>query len=94
MANARNLSPYVLLGFGVAGVSYLSTRNNRQKAMDTLQRMKARTMKVWSKQKLAAEMPLLEKAGHPDPYDIGDNRMVDEGAMFSVNYYNQNEQQR
>ncbi|GKU84434.1 hypothetical protein [Niallia sp. NCCP-28] len=33
---------------------------------------------------------LLVKAGNPDPEDIGDNNMVNEGAMYSVNYYNKN----
>lgn len=32
---------------------------------------------------------LLKKAGHPHPYDEGDNNMVDEGAMYSVKYYNE-----
>ncbi|MFT8319681.1 MAG: hypothetical protein ABF649_02115 [Bacillus sp. (in: firmicutes)] len=31
---------------------------------------------------------LLNKAGNPDPEDIGDNNMVNEGAMYSVSYYN------
>jgi len=33
---------------------------------------------------------LLVKAGNPDPEDIGDNNMVNEGAMYSVHYYNKN----
>jgi len=93
MANGRGLSPYVLLGVGVAGVSYLSTRNNREKAIRAFQTLKEKTMQLWSKRAPGPEIPLLEKAGHPDPYDIGDNRMVEEGALFSVKYYNQKEQQ-
>ena len=27
--------------------------------------------------------------GHPDPYDVEDNKMVSEGAQTSVHYYNQ-----
>ena len=34
-----------------------------------------------------------EKLGHPDPHNIEDNKMVDEGAMYSVNYYNETVQQ-
>lgn len=93
MANGRGLSPYVLLGVGVAGVSYLSSRNNRDKAIQAFKSIKEKTMKLWSRQEAKPEIPLLEKAGHPDPYDIGDNRMVEEGAMFSVQYYNEKEQQ-
>ena len=29
------------------------------------------------------------KAGHSDPYDLQDNKMVSEGAQTSVHYYNQ-----
>ncbi|MDX1771417.1 MAG: hypothetical protein R3328_07820, partial [Planococcaceae bacterium] len=28
------------------------------------------------------------KQGHSDPHDVDDNTMVDEGAMTSVQYYN------
>lgn len=89
MANSRGLSPYLLLGVGVAGVSYLSVRNNRQKVVQAFQKVK----EMWGKQQSKPEIPLLKKAGHPDPHDIPDNRMVDEGALFSVNYYNHKEQQ-
>jgi hypothetical protein len=34
---------------------------------------------------------LIKKAGHPHPHDEGDNNMVSEGAMYSVNYYNEQE---
>jgi hypothetical protein len=27
--------------------------------------------------------------GHPDPHDVADNKMVNEGAMTSVQYYNE-----
>lgn len=30
----------------------------------------------------------VEKAGHPDPYDYEDTKMVEEGSMYPVNYYN------
>ncbi|KMK74752.1 hypothetical protein [Alkalihalobacillus pseudalcaliphilus] len=29
------------------------------------------------------------RMGHPDPYDIEDQKMVDEGALYSVKHYNQ-----
>jgi len=35
----------------------------------------------------------MQKAGHPDPHDIEDARMVGEGAQYSVDYYNREEQQ-
>jgi len=36
----------------------------------------------------------LTSAGHPDPHDIPDNNMVDEGAMTSVQYYNEEVQDK
>ena len=36
----------------------------------------------------APKEDLFSKAGNPAPDDIGDNNMVNEGAMYSVNYYN------
>jgi hypothetical protein len=34
----------------------------------------------------------IHKAGHPDPMDIEDNKMVSEGSMFPVQYYNEKKQ--
>ncbi|WHY74155.1 hypothetical protein [Fictibacillus enclensis] len=30
----------------------------------------------------------VKKAGHPDPYDYEDTKMVEEGSVYPVNYYN------
>lgn len=30
----------------------------------------------------------VEKSGHPDPEDVPDNKMVDEGSQYGVQYYN------
>lgn len=34
----------------------------------------------------------IQKAGHPDPMDTEDNKMVSEGSMFPVQYYNEKKQ--
>ncbi|RCK09633.1 hypothetical protein DT075_35985 [Bacillus licheniformis] len=31
----------------------------------------------------------VEKAGHPSPHDIEDNKMVSEGSMYPVQYYDE-----
>ncbi|MFJ7679532.1 hypothetical protein ACIQXQ_15945 [Peribacillus sp. NPDC097198] len=82
MALAKNV---VLLGVGVAGVSFLS-KTNRGKAKNVWSSAKTKAMSFWNKRQSVD--PLIEKAGHPDPYDHEDSKMVDEGAMYSVNYYN------
>lgn len=84
MALGRNV---VLLGVGVAGVLFLSTKTNRGKVKDIWSKAKAKTMSFWNKNHSDLD-PLIEKAGHPDPYDHEDTKMVDEGAMYGVNYYN------
>jgi hypothetical protein len=88
-ALAKKVSPFVLLGIGVAGATYVSLNNRKEKFVNTRNILKEKAMLFWPKQKPSACDSLLEKAGHPDPHDIGDNRMVDEGAMFSINYYNE-----
>ncbi|QQK80860.1 hypothetical protein HUG20_13800 [Salicibibacter cibi] len=35
------------------------------------------------------DIPLEQRIGHPDPMDIGDNKMVAEGSTYAVDYYNQ-----
>lgn len=82
MALAKNV---VLLGVGVAGVSFLS-KTNRGKLKNVWSNAKTKAMSFWNKRQTIDH--LIEKAGHPDPYDHEDNKMVDEGAMYSVNYYN------
>ena len=32
---------------------------------------------------------VIEKGGNPHPHDIEDNNMVNEGAMYAVDYYNE-----
>ena len=44
-----------------------------------------------SSTKKLASFPI-HKAGHPDPLDIEDNKMVSEGSMFPVQYYNEKKQ--
>ncbi|CAH0147099.1 hypothetical protein SRABI96_00614 [Peribacillus sp. Bi96] len=85
MALGRNV---VLLGVGVAGVSFLSTKTNRGKVKGIWFNAKDKAMSFLNRR--ASELdPVIEKAGHPDPYDHEDNKMVDEGAMYGVHYYNQ-----
>lgn len=91
MSKVNKMGPYLLLGLGAAG-AYLATRENREKAMDMVQKVKYRAMDLWgSKNQVDSE--LLKKAGHPDPHDLEDSKMVGEGAQYSVEYYNKEEQQ-
>jgi hypothetical protein len=85
-------SAYFLAGLGVAGVSYFSSKENRQKTMVSFNNLKKRAESWMNKRKHPEN--LMTKAGHPDPLDVEDNKMVDEGAQYSVNYYNKEKQQK
>lgn len=91
MGKPNKMNPYVLLGLGVAG-ALLSSKENREKAMDMVGKIKNKAMDFWGNTS-RKEPELLEKAGSPDPYDIEDAKMVGEGAQYSVEYYNKEVQQ-
>ncbi|WP_181186288.1 hypothetical protein [Alkalicoccus urumqiensis] len=66
---------------------YLSKEENRQKVAHYAKRALA---EVKGETKEDRKPDYYEKVGHSDPEDLQDNSMVDEGAQFSVNYYNEN----
>ncbi|WP_096198962.1 hypothetical protein [Bacillus sp. FJAT-45350] len=42
--------------------------------------------------KIAEELP--KRIGHPDPHDYEDNSMVDEGSIYSIQYYNEKKEKQ
>ncbi|WP_409301040.1 hypothetical protein [Peribacillus sp. SCS-155] len=87
MARSSTIKPHLLLGMGVASASFLLDKDNRTQVMGMYEKLKCRMMAMFGRRSEQC-VDMMEKAGHPDPYDFEDNRMVDEGAMYSVNYYN------
>ncbi|MCM3240078.1 hypothetical protein M3589_20600 [Heyndrickxia oleronia] len=81
----------VLAGIGIAGISYFSSKSNREKARVMMNNMKTKA-DSWLTKKKHMKSPMT-KVGHSDPYDFADNEMVSEGAMYSVDYYNVVEQE-
>ncbi|GEL07937.1 hypothetical protein [Salisediminibacterium halotolerans] len=76
------------LAVGAAAVSYyLGDEENRVKAKQWYNRAKAWALNETEDE--TYEEYMTEKVGHSHPEDIQDNTMVDEGAQFSVNYYNE-----
>lgn len=63
----------------------LSNEKRREKVFSSVRR-KENTELIQEKAPTDYEMV---KVGHSDPYDSADNQMVDEGALYSVTYYNQ-----
>jgi len=77
------LSGVALSTIGVT--SYLLKDKKRKEKMNYgIQRIKNKAKILLSRKKA-----VVEKAGHPDPYDIEDNTMVAEGSMYSVNYFDE-----
>jgi hypothetical protein len=76
----------VVAGVGASAAMWLSSRPNRLKAESTLRDWK-RKIKPSPFHK-SEELPI-EKGGNPHPLDLEDNEMVSEGAMYSVQFYNE-----
>jgi hypothetical protein len=68
----------------------LKDKSNLDKIKGFIQSVKKTVPYKSSTQKLVS-FPI-HKAGHPDPMDIEDNKMVSEGSMFPVQYYNEKKQ--
>ncbi|QKS71791.1 hypothetical protein FLK61_34530 [Paenalkalicoccus suaedae] len=76
-----------LAATAVAAASYfLGKEENRTKIKQEFNRVKAQLV---HQTKEDTDKAYEEKVGFSDPYDIQDNSMVDEGAVYSVNYYNE-----
>ncbi|MET3729611.1 hypothetical protein ABID52_003192 [Fictibacillus halophilus] len=75
---------WALIGLGTGALVWLSFKPNRIKTKMKFKDMKRRVRPHHIDR---TQLPI-NKAGHPDPMDVDDNKMVEEGAMYSVNYYN------
>lgn len=86
--NSRPLNSYLLAGVGITSILLLTSKTNRNK----LQTLTVK-MKEMLPGRLKNDTVPTDKLGHPDPHNIEDNKMVDEGAQYSVQYYNETVQQ-
>ncbi len=85
MAKGNNRS-LLLAGLAAGAYAYFSKQENRDKALVAFNNTKTKVNSYLDSQK--TNKMGMTKAGHSDPHDIDDNNMVDEGAMTSVQYYN------
>jgi len=87
----NSLKSYLLMGAGAAAVWVaLNPKNNVTKIKTFTAELKE---KITPEKFKKTNIVPVEKAGHPDPLDVEDNKMVSEGSMYGVNYYNENFQQ-
>lgn len=87
--NSRPLKSYLLVGAGLTSVGLIAFNPSRHKLVSMTKNLKSRIVSFNHKK---SNLPI-EKAGNPDPEDIEDNKMVSEGAMYSVDYYNKKVQE-
>lgn len=87
---AKNKS-LLLAGLAAGAYAYFSKKENRDKAVVAFNNTKTKVNAYIDAQK--HEKSGLTVTGHPDPLDTPDNTMVNEGALTSVQYYNDEVQQ-
>jgi hypothetical protein len=80
----NSMKSAVMLGVGAAALWMAMKPENKTKLTNMAVQMKDKLMPSKS-----TVLPV-QKAGNPDPLDVEDNKMVSEGAMYGVNYYNEN----
>lgn len=85
MAKNRSL---LLAGLAAGAYAYFRKKENRDKAMEAFNNTKDKVNSFMEAQKQGVHE---EETGNPNPYHEEDNNMVNEGAMTSVQYYNEEE---
>ncbi|WP_456274529.1 hypothetical protein [Bacillus sp. AK031] len=78
----KPLSSTLIVGAAAGAGLMMSKKDNRVKMQNMMESLKHK----W-KNRNKEDFPV-EKAGHPYPEDVEDNKMVSEGAQTSVQYYN------
>ena len=92
MMKRRNGGSLLFSALAAGTYAYLSKPENREKAMVTFNNLKTKANTYMKNQDTKGSQ--MTKAGHSDPNDPDDNRMVEEGAMTSVQYYNEEYQDK
>ncbi|MEC2078054.1 hypothetical protein [Metabacillus fastidiosus] len=87
----KRLSLLTVAGMGISAAMWLSSKQNRIKAQNIFNDLKSKVKPSTVDFEKNKNHPV-EKGGNPQPYDLRDNQMVSEGAMYSVKFYNENMQ--
>ncbi|WP_053361572.1 hypothetical protein [Bacillus sp. FJAT-27251] len=87
-----NLKQALLIGAGAAAAWVaMNPKDNINKVKDVTAGLKEKLTPARFKEE---DVVPVVKAGNPDPLDVEDNKMVSEGSMYGVNYYNENLQEK
>ncbi|MGG1679206.1 hypothetical protein ACIFOT_26290 [Neobacillus sp. NRS-1170] len=76
----------IVVGLGASAAVWLSSKPNRIKAESKLRELK---WKIKPTPFHKSENLPIEKGGNPHPHDLEDHNMVDEGALYSVKFFNE-----
>ncbi|MCM3715169.1 hypothetical protein [Halalkalibacter oceani] len=91
MAMKKTLMATAVASAAGAATVLLRNPDTREKAkraaLETYSKLTGRTAENTKQEKQT-------KLGHSHPHDYADNKMVNEGAMTSVQYYNEKQQQQ
>lgn len=79
------LIPSLVAGAVGTAVYFLKNDENRDCLKHNYQRAVAKVKGRTSEDENAV---LSQKVGYSEPYDIEDNRMVDEGSQYSIHHFN------
>jgi hypothetical protein len=90
MRKKGNSGSLFFAALAAGAYAYFQKPENRDKAMVTFNNLKTKASAYMSNQNVKNSQ--MSKSGHSDPNDPDDNRMVEEGAMTSVQYYNESVQ--
>lgn len=89
---SKKKNTLLLATLAAGAYAYFSKKENRDKAQVAFNNMKTKVESFIESQKNQHSSET--NVGNPDPYDIDDNEMVSEGAQTSVDYYNQEVQDK
>ncbi|KYG32356.1 hypothetical protein [Alkalihalobacillus trypoxylicola] len=76
----------VIAGAGAVTTVYLTDEERRERLKAKSKEMYHKVCALTNKKKGKTS---IKRMGNPDPYDIEDQRMVEEGALYSVQKYNE-----
>ena len=79
-------------GLAAFAIVYFNKLENREKAKTQMKNTKTKVSSYMESQK--HKPSLMTKTAFSDPQDPDDNRMIEEGAMTSIQYYNENVQDK
>ncbi|MDN4074966.1 MULTISPECIES: hypothetical protein [Fictibacillus] len=85
-----SFKPWVIVGLGTSATAvWLSSKHNRIRAKCWVRNF---TRKVMPDPCYKTKVLPVEKGGHPNPYDHEDSKMVSEGSVYGVHYFNEKKQ--